>query len=98
MADRIVVMHDGRVEQIGTPLDLYDRPRNRFVAEFIGSPAMNLIAGTLARLRRPALSRGGGHALAAAAAGQRGPWPDDPLRHRPATSTLQRTDKALRPR
>jgi len=47
MADRIVVMHDGRVEQIGTPLDLYDRPRNRFVAEFIGSPAMNLIAGTL---------------------------------------------------
>src|SRR2546429_972375 len=40
MADRIVVMHDGIVEQIGTPLELFDRPRNLFVAQFIGSPAM----------------------------------------------------------
>jgi hypothetical protein len=40
LADRIVVMHDGRVEQIGTPLELYDRPANLFVAGFIGSPAM----------------------------------------------------------
>ncbi|MDD0810133.1 sn-glycerol-3-phosphate ABC transporter ATP-binding protein UgpC [Curvibacter sp. RS43] len=47
MADRIVVMHDGLVEQIGTPLDLFDRPRNLFVAQFIGSPAMNVLAGTL---------------------------------------------------
>ncbi len=47
MADRIVVMHDGLIEQIGTPLDLYDQPRNLFVAQFIGSPAMNVIAGTL---------------------------------------------------
>ncbi|MEJ2002635.1 MAG: sn-glycerol-3-phosphate ABC transporter ATP-binding protein UgpC [Maritimibacter sp.] len=47
MADRIVVMHDGYVEQIGTPLELYDRPANRFVAGFIGSPAMNMIRGTL---------------------------------------------------
>jgi multiple sugar transport system ATP-binding protein len=47
MADRIVVMHDGRVEQIGTPLDLYDRPGNLFVAQFIGSPAMNVIEGTV---------------------------------------------------
>src|SRR6202051_4494243 len=39
MADKIVVMHDGRVEQIGAPLDLYDRPDNLFVAGFIGSPA-----------------------------------------------------------
>src|SRR5438477_368326 len=39
MADKIVVMHDGRVEQIGAPLDLYDRPGNLFVAGFIGSPA-----------------------------------------------------------
>ncbi|PZM08812.1 ABC transporter ATP-binding protein [Rhizobium tubonense] len=45
MADKIVVMHDGLVEQIGTPLDLYDRPVNLFVAGFIGSPAMNLIDG-----------------------------------------------------
>ncbi|NPC55360.1 ABC transporter ATP-binding protein [Caenimonas soli] len=47
MADRIVVMHDGIVEQIGTPLELFDRPRNLFVAQFIGSPAMNVVAGTL---------------------------------------------------
>ena len=45
MADRIVVMHDGIIEQIGTPLDLYDRPANRFVAGFIGSPAMNFLSG-----------------------------------------------------
>jgi multiple sugar transport system ATP-binding protein len=45
MADRIVVMRDGFVEQIGSPLDLYDRPTNLFVAGFIGSPAMNLIRG-----------------------------------------------------
>jgi multiple sugar transport system ATP-binding protein len=49
MADRIVVMHDGRVEQIGTPLDLYDRPGNLFVAQFIGSPAMNVIEGKVCR-------------------------------------------------
>jgi multiple sugar transport system ATP-binding protein len=48
MADRIVVMQDGRVEQIGTPLDLYDRPVNQFVASFIGSPAMNFIEGRIA--------------------------------------------------
>jgi multiple sugar transport system ATP-binding protein len=46
MADKIVVMHDGIVEQIGAPLDLYDRPQNLFVATFIGSPGMNLIKGT----------------------------------------------------
>ena len=45
MADKIVVMHDGRVEQIGAPLDLYDTPANLFVAGFIGSPAMNMLAG-----------------------------------------------------
>jgi multiple sugar transport system ATP-binding protein len=47
MADRIVVMHDGIVEQIGTPLELFDRPGNLFVAQFIGSPAMNIVEGTL---------------------------------------------------
>jgi multiple sugar transport system ATP-binding protein len=45
MADRIVVMRDGRISQVGAPLDLYDRPINTFVAGFIGSPSMNLIAG-----------------------------------------------------
>jgi multiple sugar transport system ATP-binding protein len=47
MADRIVVMHDGVVEQIGAPLELYDRPQNLFVAGFIGSPAMNLLIGAI---------------------------------------------------
>ena len=45
MADRIVVLQDGHVEQIGAPLDLYDNPANLFVATFIGSPSMNLIKG-----------------------------------------------------
>jgi multiple sugar transport system ATP-binding protein len=45
MADRIVVMRDGRISQIGAPLELYDTPANTFVAGFIGSPSMNLIAG-----------------------------------------------------
>jgi multiple sugar transport system ATP-binding protein len=40
-------MHDGIVEQMGAPLELYDRPENKFVAGFIGSPAMNFIVGTL---------------------------------------------------
>ena len=47
MADKIVVMQGGRVEQIGAPLELYDRPANQFVAGFLGSPAMNFISGTL---------------------------------------------------
>ncbi|TMH23206.1 MAG: sn-glycerol-3-phosphate ABC transporter ATP-binding protein UgpC [Betaproteobacteria bacterium] len=46
MADKIVVMRDGVVEQIGDPLSLYDNPNNIFVAGFIGSPAMNMIPGT----------------------------------------------------
>ncbi|TIV43988.1 MAG: ATP-binding cassette domain-containing protein, partial [Mesorhizobium sp.] len=48
MADRIVVMNKGRVEQIGTPMDLYDFPANLFVADFIGSPSMNFIEGIVA--------------------------------------------------
>ncbi len=47
MADKIVVMHGGHVEQIGTPLELYDTPANLFVAGFIGSPAMNFLRGTI---------------------------------------------------
>ncbi len=45
MATRIVVMNAGRIEQVGAPLDLYNRPRNRFVAGFLGSPRMNFIKG-----------------------------------------------------
>ena len=45
MGDRIVVMRDGRIHQVGTPRDVYLRPANRFVAEFIGNPPMNIIGG-----------------------------------------------------
>lgn len=45
LADRVVVMNKGVVQQVGTPMEIYDRPANTFVASFIGSPAMNLIAG-----------------------------------------------------
>ena len=47
MADRIVVLRGGRIEQVGRPLDIYNTPANRFVAGFIGAPQMNFLAGTL---------------------------------------------------
>ena len=47
LADRVVVMNQGVVQQVGTPVDIYDRPLNTFVAGFIGSPAMNLIEGRI---------------------------------------------------
>ncbi len=49
MGDQIVVMRDGRIEQTGSPLELYDTPANQFVGGFIGSPAMNFLPGTLRR-------------------------------------------------
>ena len=64
MADKIVVMHDGIVEQIGTPLELYDKPANQFVAGFIGSPAMNFLKGTVARQRQRHLRRAERHQAA----------------------------------
>ena len=48
LADKIVVLNEGRIEQVGHPLDLYQRPANRFVAGFIGSPKMNFLAGEAA--------------------------------------------------
>lgn len=54
MGDRIAIMKDGLLQQVGTPREMYDEPANRFVAGFIGSPAMNLgtftIEGTHAKL------------------------------------------------
>ncbi len=44
LADRVVVLRDGQIEQVGTPLELYDRPANQFVAQFIGTPRMNVVA------------------------------------------------------
>ncbi len=51
MADKIVVLHDGYIEQVGSPLELYENPVNKFVAGFIGSPKMNFIAGAPAQKR-----------------------------------------------
>lgn len=47
LADVVVIMKDGELEQLGSPLDIYDNPKNLFVAQFIGSPSMNLIPGTV---------------------------------------------------
>jgi multiple sugar transport system ATP-binding protein len=54
MADRIVVLQAGKVEQVGTPMELYDSPANLFVAGFIGSPKMNFLTGAIAELHRAA--------------------------------------------
>ena len=48
LGDRVVVMKDGVIQQIGPPLEVYQNPSNRFVAAFIGAPAMNLLDGTVA--------------------------------------------------
>jgi ABC-type sugar transport system ATPase subunit len=75
LADRIVVLRAGRIEQVGTPLDLYNRPANRFVAGFIGAPRMNFLDATLAAgeeggLALPLGGKGGviGYAAGAVAA------------------------------
>jgi multiple sugar transport system ATP-binding protein len=60
MADRIVVMRDGVVEQLGAPLELYDRPATIFVAGFIGSPSMNLLKGSVSVKDKPVFTTEGG--------------------------------------
>src|ERR1700694_4207333 len=82
MADRIAVVNDGRVEQFGAPLELYDRPANLFVAQFIGSPAMNIIEGGFAKSGDFSL----GQAL-----GQR--WPCEP----PGATGGQAVKSGIRP-
>jgi len=59
MADKIVVMRDGHIEQVGAPLELFDRPANLFVAGFIGSPAMNLLKGTVKKGEKPVVDIAG---------------------------------------
>ncbi|MEQ8480105.1 MAG: sn-glycerol-3-phosphate ABC transporter ATP-binding protein UgpC [Hoeflea sp.] len=66
MADRIVVLRSGVVEQIGTPLELYDFPKNMFVAGFLGSPAMNFLPGKLAADGSAALVLNNGESVALA--------------------------------
>jgi alpha-glucoside transport system ATP-binding protein len=72
LADRIVVFRDGYVEQVGTPIDLYRRPANLFVARFIGSPAMNILGGTVSdeQIPRITLDCGGTLDFTVADAGQ----------------------------
>jgi ABC-type sugar transport system ATPase subunit len=62
MADRIVVLDKGRIAQAGSPLELYDRPANRFVAEFIGSPSINILSASVQE-DRLALAAGEGAAI-----------------------------------
>jgi len=84
MADKIVVMHDGIVEQMGAPLELYDNPANLFVASFIGSPAMNLIDGRV--------SEDGGAAVFETTGGER-----LPLGNAPAASDGKPVVYGIRP-
>jgi len=63
MADRIVVLNDGIVEQVGSPLELYDGPANLFVAGFIGSPSMNMFRGTIRAGKKPFFEAADGTAL-----------------------------------
>lgn len=76
LADRIVILNDSRIEQVGTPMEVYSRPASRFVASFIGSPAMNLLPVTLTGQGDRAAARlgdGSVVALPGAPKGE-GPW------------------------
>ena len=63
LGDRVAIMRDGVLQQVAGPQDLYDRPRNLFVAEFIGSPAMNLVSANLARTNGSLVARFGDTSL-----------------------------------
>ncbi len=69
LGDRIVVMHEGRVQQAGAPLEVYDRPANLFVAGFLGSPPMNVLRGVITGDDGPQFRSEGGLVLRLAAAG-----------------------------
>src|SRR4249920_383147 len=61
LADRVVVLRDGQIEQVGSPLELYDRPANQFVAQFIGMPQMNIIDTAALPAVNSVVGEGGGH-------------------------------------
>jgi multiple sugar transport system ATP-binding protein/alpha-glucoside transport system ATP-binding protein len=63
LADRIVVLKDGRIEQVGTPMELYQHPGNLFVAQFIGSPAMNILPATIVKPGMPSLAEVSGRKI-----------------------------------
>jgi multiple sugar transport system ATP-binding protein len=80
LGDRVAIMRDGYLQQFDVPQKLYDEPRNLFVAEFIGSPAMNLVTAELARVNGGYEVRFGDHRL---------PVPESVLRSRPALSGFE---------
>ena len=91
MADKIVVLQSGKVEQVGSPLDLYHRPANLFVAGFIGSPRMNFLPATVAEA-------GGGGTIVQLASGQRLAVPVEAKAARPGDAvTLGIRPEGLRP-
>ncbi|RCW23955.1 carbohydrate ABC transporter ATP-binding protein (CUT1 family) [Ciceribacter lividus] len=98
LADRIVVLRAGRIEQVGTPLELYNRPANRFVAGFIGSPHMNFLDGTVeaAGPGRTVISLAGGQRLELRSAGPVGtPGAGVTVGVRPQHITLGRSESSL---
>src|SRR5271167_3234889 len=88
MADKIVVMHDGVVEQVGSPLELYDRPANLFVAGFIGSPAMNFIKARLESGQSPTFATASGVKVPLSNAPQAAPGSEIILGVRPEHMSL----------
>ena len=104
LADRIAVMRDGVIEQLGTPDDIYERPANVFVASFLGSPAINLLEGDLSTDGgHPCFRRGGVTiplAMPLAPTGQAillGIRPEDFTRHEPGAPFLDGTVRTLLP-
>ena len=104
LADRIVLLRDGRIEQEGAPLELFERPRTRFVAGFLGSPAMNFVPAVLAGARRPDRGRDRSRAAPAGAARagrapRPAPRPAGRVRHPPGASRARARGRgAPRPR
>ncbi len=81
MADVIVILRDGTIEQIGAPMEVYNNPANLFVAEFIGSPGINLVRGEVAAEGGTPVMRVDGTVLPVAAGGEARARPEDRLRH-----------------
>ena len=75
MADKIVVLNAGQIEQYGSPLELYERPANLFVAGFIGSPKMNFVSGDAAGEPGVATSASGPNTSKSASRAKAGPGP-----------------------
>jgi ABC-type sugar transport system ATPase subunit len=98
LADRIVVLRSGRIEQVGTPLELYNRPANRFVAGFIGAPHMNFLEGSVTAVhdRTADVAVAGGHTLAVPMAeGAVGPGMRLAVGVRPQHVTLDHGERSM---